>query len=350
MPRRTGRTLGLLLLLLVVALAAGVLWVHRELFRPYRGWTGASVLVTVAPGTSTSAIFSTLERDGLLRDRRLGEAALRLLYRGRSLRAGEYAFDGPRSPAQVVGALVEGRVVVHRVTIPEGSTAEEAFGLLASRGLGDGAAYHALFSRPDTFPGVPENAPSLEGFLFPSTYDFTRPQEERAVVERLVREFRRRLPPGYEDAARRRGLSLLEAVTLASIVEKETAVASERALVSAVYLNRLGRGMLLQADPTTIYALKRLGRWDGRLTRAGLGLADPFNTYASPGLPPGPICSPGQAALEAAVSPAAVGYLYFVASGDGSHRFAEDGAAHLRNVALWRQAQREARTPERSGR
>ncbi len=350
MARKAGRRLGLLLALLLVAAAGGFLWLRRELFRPYQGWPGPSVLVTVEPGTSSKAVFAELERAGVLRDRRLGEAALRLLHRGRGLRAGEYLFDGPRSPAAVVRAIVEGDVVVHRVTFPEGSTAEETFSLLASRGLGEEASYHALFERPDALPGVPAGAPTLEGFLFPSTYDFTRPLAERDVASRLVREFRRRLPPGYEEAARRRGLSLLEAVTLASIVEKETALAEERTLVSAVYLNRLGRGMLLQADPTTIYALKRRGLWDGRLTRAGLGFADPYNTYASPGLPPGPICNPGEAALGAAVAPAAVDYLYFVAAGDGSHRFAEDGEAHLRNVALWRKAQRAARPEERSGR
>lgn len=332
-----------LLLLLVGAAAGGGFVLLRALDSPYRAYRSRSVLLTVPPGSSSAAIFLALEEGGVLRDRRLGAAALRLFHRGRTLKAGEYRFEGPRSPRQVVAALVEGKVVVHRVTVPEGLTAEEIFALFSARGLGAAADYAALFDRPAEMEGVPAEAPSLEGFLFPATYDFTRPLTARDVVARLTREFARRLPAAYEARARERALTVLQAVTLASLIEKETALADERPLVSAVYNNRLARGMLLQADPTTVYALKRRGLWGGSLTHASLALDDPYNTYVRPGLPPGPIASPGLASLEAAVAPAAVDYLFFVAKGDGSHRFATDASGHLQNVALWRKAQREER-------
>lgn len=344
MLRRLGA--GLLLLALGAAAGAGFVLL-RALERPYRGYRSASVLLTVPPRSSSGAIFRALEEGGVLLDRRLGTAALRLFHRGRTLKAGEYRFEGPRSPRQVVGALVEGKVVVHRVTVPEGLTAAETFALFSERGLGAPADFAALFDRPAEVEGVPPGAPTLEGFLFPATYDFTRPLSARDVVSRLTREFARRLPAGYEGRARARALSVLSAVTLASLIEKETALADERPLVSAVYNNRLARGMLLQADPTTVYALKRRGLWDGSLTSASLALDDPYNTYVRPGLPPGPIASPGLASLEAAVAPAAVDYLFFVARGDGSHRFAADADGHLRNVALWRRAQRQERQAAR---
>lgn len=339
MSGKVRRRAGAAALLLALALLAGggALVLVRT---PYKGYAGDSAVLELPPGTTTKAILASLEREGVVRSRHLAYAALRLLFRGRSLKAGEYRFEGPRSTEEVLRDLVEGRVVVHRVTVPEGLTAGETFALVAREGLATEAELADLFARPSEFEGVPDGAPSLEGFLGPETYLFTRTQGAREIVGALVKAFRRALPERFEERARALGRTPLEAVTLASLVEKETGVAAERPLVSAVYHNRLKVGMPLQCDPTVVYALRRKGLWDGALTREGLEVDDPYNTYARGGLPPGPIASPGAAALEAAVAPADVPYLYFVAAGDGSgaHRFAVTYDEHRANVALFRRA------------
>ena len=305
---------------------------------PFKGYPGDSAVVEIPSGTPAHAILAALEREGIVRSRHLAYAVLRVVFRGQSLKAGEYRFEGPRTTEEVLRALVEGRVVTHRVTIPEGLTADEIFGLVSGEGLATKDELQTLFSHPGEFEGVPAGAPTLEGFLGPDTYLFTRSQGARDFVSTLVSAFRRSLPDRFEERARALGRTPLEAVTLASLVEKETAVAAERPLVSAVYHNRLKAGMLLQCDPTTVYALRRRGLWTGALTHDGLAVDDPYNTYVFAGLPPGPIASPGAAALEAAVAPADVPFLYFVAVGDGSggHRFAVSYEEHLANVARLR--------------
>lgn len=248
----------------------------------------------------------------------------------------------------MVAKIVAGDVVTYRVTVPEGLTAEETFAHFVAAGFGTDAEWSALarsaVETPGLFPELPAGAPSLTGFLFPETYTLTRRTTPREILERMLRQFRRSLPERFEERAKERGLTPLAAVTLASIVEKETAVPAERPLVAGVYLNRLARGMLLQADPTTVFAARRRGSYAGSLTRADLERDDPYNTYRSPGLPPGPICSPGRASLEAAVAPAATTALYFVATGegDGGHRFSTDWAGHEKNVASFRRAQKAA--------
>lgn len=339
MKRFVRRSLALLLLLASLALAGAgaALLLARS---PFQGYPGDAVVVEFPSGTSVRAILATLEREGVVRNRHLASAAYRVLFRGRTLKAGEYRFSGPRTTEEVLRDLVDGNVVTYRVTVPEGRTAEEVFALVSREGLATTEELRSLFLQPALFPEVPEGAPSLEGFLGPDTHLFTRAQTPREIVSAFVRAFSRSLPEGFEERARALGRSPLEAVTLASLVEKETGVAGERALVSAVYHNRLRVGMPLQCDPTVVYALKRRGLWTGALTRDGLSLDDPWNTYARGGLPPGPIASPGAAALEAAVAPADVPYLYFVAVGDGSggHRFAVSYEEHVANVALYRRA------------
>lgn len=334
---------------LIFVLAAGVLVVGAVVAlveAPWKGYPGESVVVEIASGTSSRAILARLADEGVVRSRLLAEVAMRVLFRGRSLKAGEYRFEGPKSTEEVLRTLVEGRVVVHRVTIPEGLSADEIFELLARERLASKDDLEALFGKPSLFTGIPAGAPTLEGFLGPATYDFTRSQRPREIVGALLKAFARSLPSRFDERARALGRTPLEAVTLASLVEKETAVASERAIVSAVYHNRLRIGMPLQCDPTTIYALRRNGLWTGTLKHEGLSVDDPYNTYANPGLPPGPIASPGAASLEAAVAPADVPYLYFVAAGDGSgtHRFATSYDDQLTNVARLRRARAERET------
>jgi UPF0755 protein len=310
---------------------------------PYKGYTGDEVIVSIAPRTPSAAVFAHLESLGVLRDWRLGLVALKVLHRGKTLKAGEYRFAGPRAPDQVVLALVAGDVVTYRITVPEGFTAEEIFSLFYSQGFASQRDYEFLFTRPAEFEGVPAGAPTLEGFLFPDTYTVTRSMTAREILSAMTRQFARRLPPDFVEKAKSEKLGVLEATTLASLVEKETALTAERPVVAGVYRNRLKAGMLLQCDPTTIYALKRLGRWRGALARSELTVDEPYNTYVRTGLPPGPICNPGLASLRAAVAPADVDYRYFVAAGDGSHLFSRDYEDQQRNAARYHEAKRAAR-------
>jgi UPF0755 protein len=310
---------------------------------PYKGYAGDEIIVSIAPRTPSAAVFTRLVSLGVLRDWRLGMAALKVFHPGKTLKAGEYRFAGPRTPEQVVLSLVAGDVVTYRITVPEGFTAEEVFVLFSSQGFAAQKDYDFLFTRPAEFEGVPAGAPTLEGFLFPDTYTVTRSMTAREILSMMTRQFARRLPADFIEKAKAEKLGVLEATTLASLVERETALPAERPIVAGVYRNRLRAGMLLQCDPTTIYALKRLGRWRGSLARSELTVDEPYNTYVRTGLPPGPICSPGLASLRAAAAPAAVDYRYFVAAGDGSHLFSRDYEDQQRNAARYREVRRAAR-------
>jgi UPF0755 protein len=335
-------------LLVVAAAFAGLVLVAVKM--PYKDYAAEAVVVNIVPRSPTVAILTSLEKEGVLRDWRLGLFALRLLHPGKTLKAGEYRFSGERTPEQVILSIVAGDVVTYRITVPEGFTADEVFALFTSQGFGFPADFQFLFSRPAELEGVPTEAPTLEGFLFPDTYTVTRSMSAREIVSTMTRQFARRLSPKYTEQARAEGLTLLSAVTLASLVEKETSIPEERPLVSAVYHNRLKRGMFLQADPTTIYALKRLGEWRGSLARSQLAVEEPYNTYARLGLPPGPICNPGLPALQAAIAPADADFLFFVAAGDGSHLFSSTFDEHGRNVARYLQTRRAAREAGRGER
>ncbi len=229
---------------------------------------------------------------------------------------------------QLAAANVVGDPLLARLTLRE--TAEH----LASEGFGELDAFLAAMSSPGLIADLDPEAESLEGYLFPDTYAFPRGTGEADIVDAMVRNFRRRVED-HLDAAAGHGLDPRGLVTLASIVEKEAGAIEERPLVSAVFHNRLERGIGLYADPTIIYALKMAGTWDGNLRRRDLELDSPYNTYVHPGLPPGPICSPGEHSLRAAARPADVPYLYFVSRNDGTHVFAETLAEHNRNVARW---------------
>lgn len=329
-----------LLLAMVVGGAVGLGLVGYLVKSPFKAYTSESVLVEIPPRSSTISILTALEEGGVIRDRRLALFTLRVLHRGRTLKAGEYRFRGARTLEQVLLTIAAGDVVTYRITIPEGYLADDVFALLASQGFGTESGYHALFTKVSEFDGVPPDAPSLEGFLFPDTYTITRSMSPREILGLMTRNFARRCPRPPP------GTSVLSLATLASLVEKETAVPDERPVVSAVYHNRLRRGMLLQCDPTTIYALKRLGRWRGRLARSELTVDEPYNTYVRPGLPPGPICNPGLASLRAAAEPADVPYLFFVATGGGSHLFTSDYEEQQRNAQSYWTARRAAREAE----
>jgi UPF0755 protein len=339
-------------LLVPAALAA---WSWWTLQRPYKGYEEPEKRVLVAPGAGTSQILQTLQREGVLADAKL--ARVYLIFKGEpKIQAGEYLFKGELTTAQVLAKLVKGEIVARTLTVIEGLTLEEIADQLARQEYGRREVFLDLMRSPRLIADLDPDAPDLEGYLFPETYSFAVGTGEREIVDTLVKTFRRRFERVRPLMARGSpGRSVRQVVTLASIVEKEAKAPGDRPLIAAVYRNRLDHRIGLAADPTVIYALKKLGRWNGNLRREDLQMSSPYNTYRYAGLPPGPICSPGLASLEAAAAPADVPYLYFVSRNDGTHVFATTLAEHNRNVEIWQRkywrdrwsVERRAREPGR---
>jgi UPF0755 protein len=334
------RALRVVLLLVLLAAAAAAFLLYR-LAHPPRPASPSEVTVVFAQGTPTAQIFQRLEKEGVVRDARLAEFYYRL-YRGKTpLQAGEYRFDRPMPIDDVINRMGRGDVVKYSVVVPDGLTAEETFQLFWSRGIGGPEGFHRALSETELLPGLTSGVSDLEGFLFPDTYVVTRSTPARAIVDMMTAQFRRNFTPDMREKAERLGMTIAQAVTLASIVEKESGLPREGPAIATVYLNRLKRGMRLQADPTVIYALKRDGKWTGTLHRSDYGYDSPYNSYAYAGLPPGPICNPGLTALKSAVSPARTEYLYFVADASGGHKFSRTFEEHLAAIAAARRARAE---------
>ncbi|HEY7112318.1 MAG TPA: endolytic transglycosylase MltG [Thermoanaerobaculia bacterium] len=332
--------LGLLLILLATAVAV---WLIYGLERPGRLASGpAEVNVYFPPGTSTAAIFRRLALEGVVWNARIAEIYYRIRASATTLQAGEYRFSRPMPIDEIIRRMGRGDVVQHVIVVPEGLTAEETFRLFLDDGIGTPEAFGAALADTSLAPGLATGAPDLEGFLFPETYRVTLSTTARKVVEAMIAQFRLRFTPELRERARELGLTPRQAVTLASIVEKETALKKEAPIVAGVYLNRLALGMRLQADPTVTYALKRDGKWTGLLHRSDYAYPSAYNTYLYDSLPPGPICNPGLAALTAAVTPARTDFLYFVADAAGGHTFSRTFEQHLQAIAANRRLRTEA--------
>ena len=294
-----GRLLVVALLVLLAAGAAGALWFYNTLW----GWrSSAKVEIEIDKGSTARQIFGLLEREGLAPSNLACRLYLRAWGRGRELHYGRYVFDTGMCPADVLETILDGRIEMFGLTIVEGSDATSIGEQFVDLGVGSASEWRSLIGRVDWIAAIAPEAPSLEGFLFPDTYRFAVGTSASSAARHLVERFVEVWSEERLDDAEPWG-SLLETVTLASLVEAETSVDSERALIAGVYLNRLRRGMLLQCDPTVVYALKRRHEWSGRLYRIHWEIDDPYNTYRNPGLPPGPINSPGRAALAAALHP-----------------------------------------------
>jgi len=329
------KRLFLLFLLLVVLAGGGAAWMHSRIVTPYRGFTADEVFVELPQGTGVAGIASRLVAAGVVPDEWTFRAAARWSGLERRLQAGEYRFAEPASPEMVVGRLARGGVYARSVTFPEGLTMFEAAAAYERSGLGTAADFTRAASDGALVANFDPEARTLEGYLFPDTYALPRSAGVDVLVRTMVERFDAAFDQTLRDEAAAQKLSAREVITLASLVEKETAKPEERPTVAAVYRNRLRIGMPMQADPTTIYALILARRWRGNLTRENLQFDSPYNTYRYPGLPPGPIASPGRASIEAAVRPADVPYLYFVSRNDGSHVFATTLDEHNRNVQRW---------------
>ena len=288
--------------------------------------------VMLRPGYTTRKIAAELKAAGVIESER-AFLIWHHFHRKRSIKAGEYLFERTATLADVHDRLVHGDIFVHTVVIPEGYTMFDIAQVIEQAGLGSQEEFlRVAQDDTDLIQDLSPEARSLEGYLFPDTYEFTRTQSVREMVAVMVRHFRQ--------VANRLGLTseVHPTVIMASIVEKETASANERPMVASVYYNRLTKRMALDADPSVIYAELLAGMYQGALHHADMQVNSPYNTYRYPGLPPGPIGNPGRSALEAAMHPAKSDYLYFVADGQGHHRFARNLQEHNKNVTAYRRA------------
>ncbi|MCA1797401.1 MAG: endolytic transglycosylase MltG, partial [Geobacteraceae bacterium] len=283
------------------------------------------VLVEVEPGRSFTSVAHELEQAGVVADARALRLLARLKGADRGIHAGVYRFAAAHNPLEVLDVLRRGRVEMAHTTIPEGLRMQEVAGRCVAAGLGSMERYTHLLSDEGFIASTGLDVSRLEGYLFPETYHFAPGTSEEVVLRTMVEQMQARLDPESLAAAQKRGLNRHELITLASIIQMEAGNEAEMARISAVFHNRLERNMRLQSDPTVIYALED---FDGNLTRAHLRQHHPYNTYTVYGLPPGPIASPGQAALHAAAYPADDDALYFVATKEGGHHFSRTLREH----------------------
>lgn len=305
---------------------------------PYAAHRGP-VLFRVGRGSTAETIANRLQASGIIADRRVFLRGVTRDSLGARLQAGLYRFEDPLTPAAVIARIVEGEVATLPVTLPEGLDREGTATALADQGAGSSEALLAVFSDPAAarrlMGDLDPAAEDLEGYLFPSTYRLPPEAGPEQVASVLVGQFRALWTERRRRRAEELGHSLREIAALASIVEKETGSADERALIASVFWNRLERGMPLQSDPTVLFAMRHAGDFGNNIRRRDLDIDSPYNTYRVGGIPPGPIASFGIAALDAVLEPAESDFLYFVSRNDGTHEFNRTLRDHNRAVRKW---------------
>ncbi|HZW37385.1 MAG TPA: endolytic transglycosylase MltG [Candidatus Deferrimicrobiaceae bacterium] len=298
---------------------------------PSRGWQKTKVVIP--KGSSSSDVARLLTAGKVLQHPIVFRTLVLGTMTRKRLRYGEYSFPEPPSVVEIWRKLVGGEVTRYSVTIPEGSNLYDIAKILGDLELVDPHIFLETAASREVLRRLEVPGPTAEGFLFPDTYLLEKTLPAEDILEIMIRQFRRKFPPEWEFRAREEGFSLLQVITIASIIEKETGVAEEKPVVSAVIRKRLTLGMPLQMDPTVIYGLQRFGT---ELTRKDLHSPSPYNSYLNRGLPPGPIANPGLTAIRAAVFPADTDYLYFVSRNDGSHKFSRTLEEHNQGVASYR--------------
>ena len=322
-----------LLLLLVLGAAAGYLW--YSMAKPYGSYPPEGVFVDIARGASRRSVARLLEKHGVVRSAAAFEIYARR-HPKRTLQAGEYFFGHPESGRDVFWTIASGNVYERPFTVREGETMFDIARELEAGKFMAADDFLTAAKNPQLIRDLAPEAKTLEGFLFPATYQLPRHPVAAELTGQMTQKFRdewsaidraRNDPEG--DAHAR---ALISTVTLASLVERETPKPEERLLVAGVFENRLRKGMLLQCDPTVIYALEQAGRYNSTLTAKDLHVESPYNTYMYGGLPPGPIGNPGVTSLRAALAPADTTFLYFVANTQGGHFFSSTLAEHNQNV------------------
>jgi UPF0755 protein len=346
------RTLFWLIFIAALAFGGWFAWVLLIPVEP-----AAQTFVMLHPGYSTRRIAFELKSAGVIRSEQ-AFILWRYFRHSRSLKAGEYLFDKPANTIDVQKRLRRGDVYFHTVVVPEGFTMFDIARAVEAAGLGPAQDF-LKEAQTDTalIAQIAPNAPSLEGYLFPDTYEFSRMMTMHEMAEAMVKQFRQvarqvgliSATTGQTSEAAPSSPSSIHivpesdverTVVMASIIEKETAIADERPLVASVYYNRLAKKIALDADPSIIYAELLAGTYAGALHHDDMRFNSPYNTYTHAGLPPGPIGNPGKSALDAAMHPAQSDYYYFVADAAGHHRFARTMEEHNKNVAAYRKAMR----------
>ncbi len=321
-----------LLLCFFIAAGGAGFWYWSYVTTPSPG--SGEVVVVLSKGIGVRGIGTVLAKNGLLSN---DIRYLLLVYFSGSttrLQAGEYSIPLGLTPPEVLRLLVNGSTLRHHVTIVEGATAEQVAAIFEKDGWVKRDRFLELVHDPQYIKQLGVDSSALEGYLFPETYNLIRQETDaasvtRMMVNRFLHVWNEIKTPDLQ------GLSLHQLVTLASVVEKETGAAAERPLIARVFLNRLAQKMRLQSDPTVIYGIRE---FNGNLTKADLRRATPYNTYVIPALPPGPICNPGRAALEAVLHPADSDALYFVSKNDGTHFFSNNLVDHNRAVDLYQRS------------
>lgn len=317
--------LGTTIILLLTA------WFSFEFYLPHKSGQ-KEVFFEVERGRKVGSIAQALKEKRIIKKKWPFLLGYKVFFSQQSLKAGEYKFLLPASSKEVLRKLIEGKVYLHPLTVPEGLTRKEIAQRLESLPFANGKGFLEASSNTKQISTWDKKASNLEGYLFPETYNFPKGTTAQKIAEAMISQFKKYFNERMKRRTRQLGMTIREVVILASLIEKETSIPEEKKLVSAVFHNRLQRGMKLDCDPTIIFALKEEGKFKGHLRWKDLKFNSPYNTYLYPGLPPGPICNPGRASLQASLYPAKESYLYFVSKNDGSHYFSRTLKEHLRAV------------------
>jgi UPF0755 protein len=318
----------LCLLMVVIIVGFGVFFT-----RPARKG-GINQVITIREGMSLKEVASALKGNGIITNKDLFMLWTRLLGNSRKIKAGEYLLNSGMAPVRIIEILTRGIIITYPVTVPEGFSIEQIGDILAANGLADKKLFVSLAHEPGVIKKYGISGPSLEGFLYPDTYQFGKGLPPSLIIDVMVKRFWEIIGP-YMDRIKGLKMTVEEVITLASIVEKETGTAEEMPLIASVFLNRLRNGMRMESDPTVIYGMND---FTGNLTRKDLLESTPYNTYVIRGLPPGPISNPGLASIKAVLYPAETDYLYFVSKNDGTHYFSSSIEEH--NRAVWKYQKR----------
>ena len=287
--------------------------------------------IEIRKGQSLKSISLMLKREGIISNSTLFTLAVQILGGEGNIKAGEYVLSARFSPYTIFQILNGGKILTYSITIPEGYNIREIAELLHRKGIINKERFLKLVKDPKLISRYGINSSTLEGYLFPDTYRFSKGLEEERVIDMMVKRFWQKITP-LLSRVKSSGMSLSEVIILASIVEKETSLSKERPLVASVFLNRLRKGMKLESDPTVIYGLKG---FSGDLKKEDLRNPHPYNTYIYKGLPPTPICNPGLSSIKAVLNPSHTEYLFFVSKNDGSHFFSKTLKDHIKAVGRY---------------
>ncbi len=288
-----------------------------------------SKVIVIPDGSTFQQVAALLERERLIKSRSAFVLLARSQSADRKIHAGEYELNAGMIPAEILSKLLSGQVVLHPVTVPEGYTMVQIAEVFAQHGLGEPQEFVRLAKDRTFIASLGIKAETLEGYLYPDTYKFPRGTKTKDVIAAMVEHLRQVYGPELQARAQQLGMTQHEVLTLASVIEKETGAHGEREEISAVFHNRLKKHIPLQSDPTVIYGLPA---FDGNIHKKDLSYPSPYNTYRVPGLPPGPIASPGIQAIRAALFPSGSRALYFVSKNDGTHQFSATLTEHNQAV------------------